>query len=167
MTTRIVLESMPTETQFTPLAVLGYCLTRTGFLQPVWSGLDLNMRTRDHAPWEKLQDVLVSVLAGCKSIHQINLKLRPDQALATAWARVTFAEQATVSRTLEAFDGEALAQLRSGSQHLFHLHSQTVQHDFGATWLVMDIDETRLLASKRAEGSRKGFAIGKKINAAG
>jgi len=41
MKTEIVLETMPTYTQYAPLAVLGYCLTRTGFLQSVWSRIEL------------------------------------------------------------------------------------------------------------------------------
>lgn len=55
-----------------PLAVLGYCLTRTQFLAPVWEPLEPVMRTREHTPVEKLQDVLVSILAGCRSLQHID-----------------------------------------------------------------------------------------------
>ena len=63
---QIVLEPLPTHTQYVPLAVLGYCLTSTGFLQPVWDEIDWAMKTIRHVPTEKLQDMLVSILAGNK-----------------------------------------------------------------------------------------------------
>ncbi|MBM3134867.1 MAG: hypothetical protein FJZ89_06200 [Chloroflexi bacterium] len=162
MTTTIVLEPMPNDTQFAPLAVIGYCLTRTGFFRPLWGTLDLAMKTRVHEPWAKLQDVIVSVLAGCKSIYQINTRLRPDLALAQAWQRPQFADQATISRTLDACKPIHLAQLRQGSQQLFHTYSQTSRHDFTQQLLLMDIDAVGLLAAKGAEGSEKGFFSGQR-----
>ena len=87
MKVQIVLEPLPTHTQYVPLAVLGYCLTRAGFLQPVWDEIDWAMKTIRHVPTEKLQDMLVSILAGNKTVYQINTRLRPDLTLATAWHR--------------------------------------------------------------------------------
>ena len=37
MPTIIRLTDMPDETEFVPLGVLGYCLTRTRFLAPLWA----------------------------------------------------------------------------------------------------------------------------------
>ena len=45
MPTIIRLADMPNETSFAPLGVLGYCLTRTQFLAPVWAELELGMKT--------------------------------------------------------------------------------------------------------------------------
>ena len=41
MSTAIRLIPMASETGFAPLGVLGYCLTRTGFLTPLWQDLEL------------------------------------------------------------------------------------------------------------------------------
>jgi len=67
MSTKISLVPVEEHTSYAPLAVLGYCLTRTDFLSPVFAGLDLSLKTVDHTPSEKLLDVLVSILAGCRS----------------------------------------------------------------------------------------------------
>jgi hypothetical protein len=162
MSTEIVLEPLPNDTQFAPLAVLGHCLTRTGFFRPLWDTFDLPMKTRVHEPWAKLQDAIVSVLAGCKSIYQINTRLRPDLALAQAWQRPQFADQASISRTLDACESMHLDQLRQGSQQLFRTYSQTLRHDFAKSQLIVDVDAVGLLAAKGAEGSEKGFFSGKK-----
>jgi hypothetical protein len=154
--TIIRLTEMPDETSFAPLGVLGYCLTRTQFLAPVWAGLDLALKTVDHAPQAKLLDLLVSILAGCRAVVQVNTRLRPDIALARAWGRDRFADQSTLARTLDAFSSVEVAQLRHGSEALFRQESQVLHHDFTRGWLWLDIDLTPLPISKHAEGSTKG-----------
>ena len=156
MPTIIRLTEMPNETSFAPLGVLGYCLTRTRFLSPVWARLDLPLKTVDHAPQAKLLDLLVSILAGCRAVVQVNTRLRPDIALARAWGRERFAEQSTLARTLDSFTGVQVAQLRHGSEALFRRESRVLRHDFAQDWLWLDIDLTPLPISKQAEGSTKG-----------
>jgi hypothetical protein len=162
MKAQIVLEALPTHTRYVPLAVLGYCLTRTGFLEQVWGEIEWPMKTIRHRPTEKLQDMLVSILAGNETVYQINTRLRPDLTLAAAWNRELFAEQSSVANTLDALGGQQTAQLRVGSQRLFRQHSQTMRHDFEKQWLMVDIDPTGLLASRKAEGSRKGYIAGRR-----
>lgn len=161
MSTRISLTSLKEETSFTPLGVLGYCLTRTDFLTPIFAELGPLLKTVDHAPADKLLDLFVSILAGCRSIHQVNTRLRPDLVLARAWGRKRFAEQSTLARTLDAFTNPHLDQLRQGSERLFRRESRTLKHDFAQEWLWLDIDLTPLPASKHAEASTKGN-LGKK-----
>jgi hypothetical protein len=152
----IRLIAMPEETPFAPLGVLGYCLTRTDFLQPVLSAVQLPLKTVDHAPAAKLLDILVSILAGCRAIVQVNTRLCPDVALARAWGRDCFAEQSTLARTLDRFTDETVAQLRQASEALFRRESRTLHHAFTDDWLWLDIDLTPLPISKHAEGSTKG-----------
>ncbi len=90
MSVSIVLESLPTHTQRVPLAVLGYCVTRNHFLDPVWDTIEWRMQTCDHSPTAKLHDMLVSIMAGNTSVSQINTHLRPDLTLAAAWQRKQF-----------------------------------------------------------------------------
>jgi len=84
MPTVVRLTDMPNETCFAPLGVLGYCLTQTQFLAPIWAELKLPLKTVDHSPEAKLLDLVVSILAGCRAIDQVNTRLRPDVALARA-----------------------------------------------------------------------------------
>lgn len=156
MSTIIRLAEMPNETSFALLGVLGYCLTRTQFLAPLWTELDLPLKTVDHSPQAKLLDLVVSMLAGCRAVQQVNTRLRPDVALAGAWGRKRFADQSTLARTLDVFSSAEVAQLRHGSEALFRRESGVLRHDFVRDWLWLDIDLTPLPISKHAEGSTKG-----------
>jgi len=156
MPTIIRLTDMPNETGFAPLGVLGYCLTRTQFLAPIWAELDLGMKTVDHSPQDKLQDVVTSILAGCRAVSQVNTRLCPDLALAYAWGRERFADQSQLARALDTFDTTHIAQLRQGNEILFRRESRVWQHDYDQDWLWLDIDLTPLPISKHAEQSTKG-----------
>lgn len=156
MATIIRLVQMPHETSYAPLGVLGYCLTRTDFLRPLWASLALELKTVEHSPQAKLLDVLVSILAGCRAVMQVNTRLRPDSALARAWGRAQFAEQSSLARTLDEFGPEQVDQLRRGSESLFRRESRTLRHDFAHEWLWLDIDLSPLPVSKHAESSTKG-----------
>ena len=165
--TKIRLMAMPEETGYAPLGVLGYCLTRTNFLEPVLGDLVLPIKKVDHRAQDKVMDVLVSLLAGCRAIYQVNTRLRPDLALAQAWGRARFASQANLARTLDAFNEASVSQLRQGSEALFRRESQSLRHNFAQDWLWLDIDLTPLPAAKQAQGSTKGKIGGKKINTVG
>lgn len=156
MSTVIRLVCMPQETGYAPLGVLGYCLTRTKFLECVWSDVGLPIKAVDHEPSAKLQDVLISILTGCRSVSQVNTRLRPDLALACAWGRLQFAEQSTLARTLDMFADEQVAQLRKGLDALLRREGQVFRHPFADEWLYLDIDLTPLPISKYAEASTKG-----------
>lgn len=148
---------------FVPLAALGYCLTGCDVFAPL-SGVHLPLKTVDHTPQQKLQDLLVSILAGCQCIQQIETRLRPEQALARAWRRQRFASQSSIADTLNAFTPETVGQLRGALTQISRRYGQTWHHDFTTDWLWLDIDLTGLLASRHAEGSEKGYFAGKKTN---
>jgi hypothetical protein len=158
----IHLMTMPQDTNFAPLGVLGYCLTRTDFFQPVLAPVQLPLKMVQHSPSDKLLDVLLSILTGCRAISQVNTRLRPDRALARAWDRAGFADQSTLARTLDQFSDVQIAQLRQGSETLFRRESGTLRHNLAEDWLWLDIDLTPLPASKHAEGSTKGKISAKK-----
>lgn len=162
MKTTIRLVKLEEETSLTPLGVLGYCVTRCNYFGPALSGVQLPLKQVDHSTEAKLLDVLASILSGCRSIAQVNTKLRSDLALARAWGRPQFAEQSNLARTLDAFDATSVAQLRSGSERLFRRESRVLCHDYRQKWLWLDIDLTPLAISKRAEGSTKGKIAGEK-----
>lgn len=154
------------QTNFVPLGVLGYCLTRTHYFDTIFSEIRLPLKTVTHAPKDKLLDLLVSILAGCRSVVQVNTRIRPDLVLAQAWNRSRFAEQSSLMRTLDIFDAVGLTQLRQGSEALFRRESRTLTHNFERDWLWLDIDLTPLPISKHAEGSSKGH-MGEKTQPVG
>jgi hypothetical protein len=158
----IRLVAMPDDTSFAPLGVLGYCLMRTGFLSPVLRAVTVPIKTVQHLPAAKLLDLLVSILAGCRAVSQVNTRLRPDLALAHAWGRPQFAAQATLARTLDSFSQADVCHLRQGCDALFRRESRTFGHSFADDWLWLDIDLTALPASKHAQASTKGKLSPKK-----
>lgn len=156
MRPKICLVPLKEETSFAPLGVLGYCLTRSGFLTPVFAELKIEQKRVEHEPAQKLQDLLTGILAGSRSVSQINTLIRPDTVLACAWGRKQFAEQSLVAETLDAFSEQNVEQLRQGSTRLLREHGRIWHHDFAQQRLVLDIDLTPMPISKRAEGSSKG-----------
>jgi hypothetical protein len=161
MAVQIILEPVEHQSCFVPLAVVGYCLTQSGLLHPLWSELDLKMKKYDHTAVDKLQDVLVATMAGCRSLAQVETRLRPELVLAQGWQRPQFADQSNLSRTLDRLQGVHLDQLRAGHLKLLQQHSQLRSHNWQQR-LILDIDPTSLVASKRAEGSRKGWVSGQR-----
>ncbi len=149
-----------------PLAVLGYALRQAGVLQPL-AGLQLPIKTRAHTPADKLIEGLVLILAGGRALDQVNLLLQPNRGLAQAWGQGQFAEQSTVSDTLNALDAAAIGQLQHAFRHITRAWSQACRHDFRRGMLWLDGDLTGLPSSRRAEGASKGFFSGKKIARAG
>lgn len=159
MAVQIYLEEVEQQTCFAPLAVVGYCFTHSGLLNPLWSAGEVGMKSYEHTVSEKLQDILVALLAGCHSLAQVNTRLRPARVLAQAWQRAHFAEQSNLSRMLDALEPGHIDQLRAGNLALLRQHSQLRHHDWTQR-VILDLDPTSLLASKRAAGSRKGGAVG-------
>lgn len=166
MTRLLGVSPMEAHTEFAPLAALGYVLTQHDFFAPLRS-VELPLKTVIYSPYVKLLDCVVSILAGCSCLAQINTRLRPERALAWAWDRAAFAEQSTIADTLDAFQPETVGQLRAAMEHLYRREGQALHHDFEHERLMLDIDVTGLPASRRAQGSQKGYFAGEKTSPGG
>ena len=162
MTKRLGLSAMQRTTQYAPLAALGYVLHHRDFFAPLREHVKLGGKTVSHTPHQKLLDVVVSILADCTSLKQINTRLRPDTALAAAWGREEFADQATISRVLDAFTPLTVTQLRTAIEQLYVREGRALHHPFAQELLFLDIDLTGLPAGRHAEASTKGYFSGKK-----
>ena len=162
MTKRLGLSAMHRSTQYAPLAALGAFLQPRDFFAPLWEHVQLGEKTIDHEPHQKLLDVVVSMLADCSSLKQINTRLRPDTALAVAWGRDVFADQSTISRTLDAFTPVTVAQLRTAVERIYVREGRALHHPFDQELWFLDIDLTGLPAGRHAEASTKGYFSGKK-----
>lgn len=107
-------------------------------------------------------DVWVSMLAGCRSVHQVNTKIRPDRLLARTWGRERFCEQSTLARVLDACEAEQVQQLRAGVEAVYRWIGRAPQGKWEVSPLMIDIDLTGLPAGRKAEGSTKGYFSEKK-----
>jgi hypothetical protein len=157
------LSDMKSNTQWAPLALLGYRLQQRDFFAPFYQQLDLTQKKVFYTPQDKLLTCLVSIMSGCPVISHIDTRIRPDRALAQAWGLECFAQQSTVADTLNSFTELNVEQLRSAINTMYVREGRAIQHDYASQGLlILDIDLTGLPASKQAEGSRKGYFSGKK-----
>lgn len=152
----ITVSNLAGTTQFAPLVALGSYVRSIDLLSPLYSRVVFKQPTHTEAPVMALIDLWVSILAGCRSVRQINTRTRPDLTLAHGWGREQFAEQSTVARVLDCCQAEQVSQLRAGANSLFHWVGQTPQHNWTMP-LTVDIDLTPLPAGRQAVGSTKGY----------
>ena len=157
------LSDMKANTQWAPLALLGYRLQQRKFFDPLYQQIDLNQKQIRYTSQDKLITCLVSIMSGCQAISHINTRIRPDKALAQSWGLECFAEQSSVANTLNHLTTFHVAQLRQAVHTIYWREGRAVQHDYNTQGLlILDVDLTGLPASKHAQGSRKGYFSGKK-----
>jgi hypothetical protein len=152
------LSDMKANTQWAPLALLGYRLQQRKFFEPLYQNLDLHQKQIRYTSQDKLITCLVSIMSDCQAISHIDTRIRPDRALAQAWGLECFAHQSIVADTLNRFTETHVAQLRQAVNTIYLREGRAVQHDVNKQGLlILDVDLTGLPASKHAQGSRKGY----------
>ncbi len=155
------LTSPKTQTGYGPLCALGHDLTQRRVLQPL-EQVHLRQKTVEHSPTQKLIDALMGILAGCRALYQLNVKVRPDRPLQQAFGRERCADQSTVGDTLNAFTQETVAQLRQAVETIHRRQGQVFLHDYEKQLLILEVDLTGLRAAKNAEGSTRGYFPGQR-----
>ena len=149
-----------TNTQYATLAALSAHYQQNRVFDPLEQVL-IPMKEREFRPAEKLTQVLVSILASCETLSEVNLRLKSEPGLAVVWGWERFADQSSLSRTLDALTLMNIEQLRRSTTAIWWAHSQIRTHDWrGFLWL--DFDLSGLPCSPRAEESQKGYFSGKK-----
>ena len=160
MTLEIALTDGPIDTQYAPLAVLCAHYQQNQILEPL-DRVQLAMKKREFSSADKLKQVLLSILAGCETLSEANLRLKSETGLARVWGWGRIADQSTLSRTLDALSLKQIEQLRQSTTAIWRAHSQAKVHDWrGYLWL--DFDLSGLPCSSLAEESQKGYFSGKK-----
>ncbi len=149
-------------TQFAPLVALSAHYQHNQLLAPL-EKVDLAMKIFTFSPVCKLKQVLLSILAGCETLTAFNTQLNGEAGLAAIWGWERFADQSTLSRTLDALTLMNIEQLRSATTEIWHSSSRIRQHDWRA-YLLLDFDLSGLPCSKRAEASQKGYFSAKKTS---
>ena len=151
-----------TNTRYAPLAALLACYQREKRFSPLET-LDMGMKTVRYSPLSKLHQIVVSILANCEYISEVNCRLKPEAGLAQVCGLEAFADQSTLSRSLDELTLMNIEQLRQAGTRIWQRHSQAMQHDWrGFLWL--DYDLSGLPGGKGAEGSVKGYFSGKKTS---
>jgi hypothetical protein len=147
-------------TQYAPLAALCAHYQQNYVLEPL-EQVQIPMKTRDFSPTDKLIQVMVSILANCEPLYEVNARLRSEPGLAAIWGWPRFADQSSLSRALDALTLKQIEQLRQSSAQIWQARSRVKAHDWrGYLWL--DFDLSGLTCSPRAQASQKGYFSGKK-----
>jgi hypothetical protein len=146
--------------EYAPLAALCALYQQKNLFQPL-DQITETTRNGVYPLKDKLIQVLLSMLAGCETLSEVNLKLRPERLLAQQWGWEQIADQSTLSRTLDQLSLEQIEQLRRGTTQIWRSFSQISQHNWhGFLWLEYDL--SGLPCSAHAQESQKGYFGGKK-----
>ena len=160
MTLQFGLTEELTNTKYAPLAALLAYYEAEKVLEPLQSVTSAGQKG-DFTLTEKLEQTLISILAGCEYISEVNTKLRPERKLAQVKRIACFADQSTLSRGLDDLTQMNLDQLTVAVRQISGRCSQTRHHDWRA-FLELDFDLSALPCGEQAEKGHKGFASGKK-----
>lgn len=152
-------------TQYAPLATLLAHYRQEQVLQPLHE-IEVEMKSRDFTSYDKLKQVVVSIFAGCRTLSEVNQKLRAERLLAQVGGWPRFADQSGLSRTLDALTLMNIEQLRQAQAAIWRRQSQIRRHDWRG-YLYLDFDLSGLPCGQRAQASQKGYFSGKKTAPAG
>jgi hypothetical protein len=149
-----------TTKQFTgcaSLAALGVKLRELKLFEPIEQRVPIAQKTIKDKPTDKLSDALISMLAGAQGLVEINTRLRADAALQRAFGRRRGAEQSVVQDTLNACTAENVEQMEQALDTMYRQHSQGYQHDYQASFQVLDVDMSGLPCGPKAAFATKGY----------
>ncbi len=149
-----------TNTQYAPLAVLCAHYQQHNRFAPL-TEVTIPMPKRDFSSADKLLQMVLSILGGCETLSEVNNRLRPEVGLAAVLGWEHFADQSSLSRTLDALTEQNIAQLRQSTTTIWRTNSQFQAHDWRA-YLWLDYDLSALPCSPLAQESQKGYFSGKK-----
>ena len=149
-----------TNTHFAPLAVLLALYQDKKLLEPLQQVL-IPMRNRYFEPAEKLIQILVSILAGCETLSEVTTTLKQEKSLASVLSSDHFADQSSLSRTLDELTLKNIDELRSSITQIWKSQSQVMQRDW-RKFLWLDFDLSALPCGPMAEKAMKGYFAEKK-----
>jgi hypothetical protein len=149
-----------TNTRFAPLAVLLALYQDKKLLEPLQQVL-IPMRNRYFEPAEKLIQVLISILAGCETLSEVTTTLKQEKSLASVLDSDHFADQSSLSRTLDELTLKNIDELRSSTAQIWKSQSQVMQRDW-RKFLWLDFDLSALPCGPMAEKAMKGYFAEKK-----
>jgi hypothetical protein len=144
-----------TNTHLAPLAVLSALYQDQNLLKPLRQ-VSIPMRNRYFEPADKPIQVLQSILGGCKTLSEVTTTLQQEQGLAELWGWEHFADQSSLSRTLDELTLKNIEQLQASVNAIRRAHSPISQRDW-RPFLWLDFDLTPLPCGPKAQASLKGY----------
>jgi hypothetical protein len=161
MNIKIDFTSELTNTQFAPLAVLSALYQHQNLLDPLRQ-VEIPMRNRYFEPASKLIQVLLSLMAGCETLSEVNPTLKQEKPLAAVWGWDRFADQSSLSRTLDELTQKNIESLRASIGGIDKVIGQVATRDW-RKFLWLDFDLSGLPCGPLAQESLKGYFADKKM----
>lgn len=160
MKLEIGLTESNTNTQYAPLAAILYYYQQKNMLKALET-IEVEMKIREFSGSSKLQQVMISIMAGCETLSEVNSKLTREIQLAQVMQFPRFVDQSTLSRTLDALSQKQIEQMQQANRQIQKQYGQISQHDW-RKYLKVDFDLSGLPCGPQAEESQKGYFSGKK-----
>lgn len=155
MNLKIDFTSELTNTRFAPLAVLSAHYQDQNILEPLQK-MQIPMRNRYFEPVDKLIQVFLSILAGCETLSEVTSILKSERMLAAVWGWDHFADQSSLSRTLDVLTQKQIDELRTSNTKIWKSRSQIMARDW-RKYLWLDYDLSALPCGPKAEAAMKGY----------
>ena len=139
------------------LAAVGIHVRTLKIFETIKRSVHIRQKTIKHSPAEKLYDAFIAILSGAHGLSEINTRLRSDRVLQRAFGRTGCAEQSVVQETLNACTAANVSEMELAWQEIFKANSRAYRHDYGADFLLLDIDVTGMPCGPKAERACKGY----------
>ena len=154
-----------TNTSYAPLVALFAHYQHNNLFEPL-RAVGIPMRKGDFEPHEKLIQVLLSILADCETLFEVNSRLKHEQILARVLGLSRLLDQSSLSRSLDALTLKNIDELRTSICQIWRRLSQVTVRDW-RSFLWLDFDLSGLPCGPLAEASQKGYFAGKKTSVVG
>ena len=162
MTIKFGLSKELVNSQFGPVAALAAHYESQKVLEPLQI-INPAVTKRGFPLANQLSQVVLSILTGCEYLSRVNTRLRPERKLAQVYRIEQFADQATLSRSLDKLSLANLTELEQAVRAISQCCSRICQHDWRG-FLQLDFDLSGLPCGQQAQGSQKGYFSGKKTS---
>jgi hypothetical protein len=138
------------------LCLLGQVVRDLG-LPKALDQVQIPQKVLRYTPAQKLTALLAGMLAGASTVKETDTTVGTDPAVQRAFGLPAGPDQSTLQDTLDAATWENVAQLRQLAEEWFRCYSPAVARLAAGALVWVDIDLTPLPASRRAEGSARGY----------
>jgi len=154
-------------TSHVPLCALGEVIQEKQFFAPIHDHVTIAQKVVDYHPTDKLVFATIGLIAGAETVYDLNQILRPNRPLLNAFGYEKCADQSVIQETINAATEENVGQLNQAAKQMFSEHNRILfaldsQTATAENLITLDIDLSPLPASKKSQGSKKGYDPNKK-----
>jgi len=148
------------------LCALAPLIESRGIFDHIHQSVKIPQKKLNYRPSDKLVFVIIGIVSGCEVVFDLNRKLRVDRLLLRAFGYQRCADQSVIQQTLTASTDENVVQLEAALKTIWDESNLTIslleEAKSEERVETIDIDLSGMPASKKAEGSTKGYFAGKK-----